>query len=93
MVQTARTARRLGRHVQLFASLATIAELAPVLSRLPVPLVIDHMGLAKDPAGPQFEALLDLVRGGHLGEAVGGPTASTGWTAIPWGGRPGRPAR
>lgn len=39
-----------GWHIQLFARPAHICQMAPLLQRLPVPLVIDHMGLL-DPAG------------------------------------------
>jgi len=59
--------RRLGWHVQLFAALETLAALAPVIAALEVPVVIDHMGLARAGNGTghvAFEALLRLVENG-----------------------------
>ena len=56
-----------GWHLQLFAHLESIVQIAPLLRRLGVPLVIDHMGLAKAALGPQqpgFTQLLDLVAAG-----------------------------
>lgn len=56
-----------GWHLQLFASLATISELHPVLRRLATTLVIDHMGMAQAALGqqqPGFDRLLDLVSNG-----------------------------
>jgi predicted TIM-barrel fold metal-dependent hydrolase len=59
--------RRLGWHIQVFASLHTIASLAPVIESLEVFIVIDHMGLAQADRGvrdPDFLALLSLVKSG-----------------------------
>lgn len=61
-------ARELGWHLQLLVGLRQLVELAPRLSRLPVPFVVDHMGhfavheiALNDPA---FETLVALVRDG-----------------------------
>jgi predicted TIM-barrel fold metal-dependent hydrolase len=63
----ARRVGRLGWHIQLFASLDTIAGLAPVIRSLDVPLVIDHMGMARAERGTdygEFETLLRLIESG-----------------------------
>ncbi|WP_390887762.1 amidohydrolase family protein [Comamonas antarctica] len=68
MLQTlARKIAGSGWHIQLFASPEQIVALAPVLQSLPVPLVIDHMGL-NDPAVPDTQAqalVLRLLETGH----------------------------
>ena len=54
----------LGWHVQVYVAAAQLAELAPRLSALPCPLVIDHMGYPDLKAGveqPGFRALLELL--------------------------------
>jgi predicted TIM-barrel fold metal-dependent hydrolase len=56
-----------GLHLQLFAALSAIEALYGVLRALPVPLVIDHMGLARGSLGaqqPGFDKLLKLVADG-----------------------------
>ena len=61
--------RDLKWHVQIFADLQQIAALAGTLESLPVPVIVDHFGLAKAAAGtnqPGFRALLDLVGGGNV---------------------------
>jgi predicted TIM-barrel fold metal-dependent hydrolase len=58
----------LGWHVQIFAGLPVIAALAGHFAAAPVPVVIDHMGLARAERGvdqPGFAALLALLRGGN----------------------------
>lgn len=65
--ETAERAAPLGWHIQLFAALEAVAELAPTLQSIGVPVVIDHMGMAKAHLGPRqpgFRPLLDLVAGG-----------------------------
>lgn len=65
--QTAERIKPYGWHLQLFAHLESIAELAPVLRRLDLPVVFDHMGMAKAAAGtgqPGFRELVDLVGDG-----------------------------
>jgi predicted TIM-barrel fold metal-dependent hydrolase len=65
----------LGWHVQLYAHAAAIAELEPVLRRLPVPLVVDHMGGVKAAAGgvehPGFRALVRLLENGAWAKLCG----------------------
>ncbi|HEY2134003.1 MAG TPA: amidohydrolase family protein [Acetobacteraceae bacterium] len=68
--EIARTMARvapLGWHIQLFAKLAVIDALADFLATSAVPVVIDHMGLARAELGvdqPGFAALLALLRSG-----------------------------
>jgi 2-pyrone-4,6-dicarboxylate lactonase len=65
--ETAERIKPFGWHLQVFANLESLAELAPLLQRLDVPLVIDHMGLAKAALGlaqPGFRQLLALVADG-----------------------------
>src|SRR5690606_17931334 len=57
----AQKVERLGWHIQIFAHPEQIVELSPVLSTLPVPLVIDHMGRI-DPAENETAAAFDVVR-------------------------------
>jgi predicted TIM-barrel fold metal-dependent hydrolase len=59
----------LGWHVQMFVSLDIIAAIAPLVRRLPVDVVFDHMGLAQAALGVAqlgFSALVDLMRGGGV---------------------------
>jgi predicted TIM-barrel fold metal-dependent hydrolase len=54
----------LGWHLQTFISLDIIAAIAPMVRRLPVEVVFDHMGLAlagRGLAQPGLTALLDLL--------------------------------
>jgi predicted TIM-barrel fold metal-dependent hydrolase len=65
---TARRIDRLGWHVQIFIDLAVIEQLAGRLRALPVPIVIDHMGLAQAAQGRTqrgLAALCDLVASGR----------------------------
>jgi predicted TIM-barrel fold metal-dependent hydrolase len=55
----------LGWHIQIYAALPVVAQLAEQIAGLPVPVVIDHFGspvAAKGVTQPGFAALLDLVR-------------------------------
>jgi 2-pyrone-4,6-dicarboxylate lactonase len=55
----------IGWHVDLYLEAALIDELAPRLEALPVPYVIDHMGVVDGAAGveqPAFQKLLSLLR-------------------------------
>ena len=59
--------RDLGWHLQLLLDARDLPELAPRLRRLPVPVVVDHMGhfpAALGVESPGFQALLSLVREG-----------------------------
>jgi 2-pyrone-4,6-dicarboxylate lactonase len=54
----------LGWHVVIYFEAADLADLREFFLSIPVPLVVDHMGrpdVTKDPAGPEFEAFLDLL--------------------------------
>jgi 2-pyrone-4,6-dicarboxylate lactonase len=64
----ARRIAPLGWHIQLFTAAPVIAEIAPRLRALPVPIVFDHMGGPDIAAGlsqPGFQALLALLRDGN----------------------------
>lgn len=73
-----------GWHIQLFARPEQIVALAPLLESLPVPLVIDHMGL-DDPKAPNLESRALVLRlleagntwvklsGAYMRSAVQGP--------------------
>jgi predicted TIM-barrel fold metal-dependent hydrolase len=65
---TARSIDRLGWHVQIFTDLQVIEQLAGRLRALPVPIVIDHMGLARAAHGLAqhgLAALCDLLASGR----------------------------
>jgi predicted TIM-barrel fold metal-dependent hydrolase len=54
----------LGWHIQIYAALPVVAQLAEQIASLPVPVVIDHFGVpvaAKGVEQPGFGAVLDLV--------------------------------
>ena len=56
-----------GWHLQLLLDARTLPELAPRIARLPVPVVVDHMGHFPATLGvesPGFQALLGLMRDG-----------------------------
>lgn len=56
-------------HAQIWAPAARLDELLPDLDRLPVPIVIDHLGMLNPGEGvtaPSFRRLLDRVRDGCL---------------------------
>lgn len=75
LAQTAHRIARLGWHLQVFADLSVIAGLARLLRALPVPVVIDHMGLAKGEMGtaqPGFDELCDLLASGACWVKVSG---------------------
>ena len=58
---------RLGWHIQIYADPGIIAPIAPVIRRLQVPVVLNHMAGVRDHQGvghPDFVALLDLLSGG-----------------------------
>lgn len=64
-----------GWHLQLFAENALVAELESVLADAPMDVVIDHMGLPDARAGlgqPGFQALLRLLRRGHVWAKLAG---------------------
>ena len=54
-----------GWHVVIYLDPETVAEFTPILTKLPLSYVIDHMGTVKAAKGldqPNFNALLDLAR-------------------------------
>jgi predicted TIM-barrel fold metal-dependent hydrolase len=56
-----------GWHLQVYTRLSVVAALHEQLTRLPIPLVLDHFGGAQSTEGPDqagFAALLSLVRSG-----------------------------
>jgi predicted TIM-barrel fold metal-dependent hydrolase len=64
----ARRIAPLGWHIQVYADGATLAGIAPELAKLPVDVVVDHIGGVKADLGiahPQFQALLRLLDSGR----------------------------
>ncbi|MDP3415616.1 amidohydrolase [Falsiroseomonas sp.] len=64
----ARRMADLGWHMQIFASAAQIAELAPVLRAAPCPVVFDHFGqlpLADWASHPAWAVVMELVQAGR----------------------------
>jgi 2-pyrone-4,6-dicarboxylate lactonase len=58
-----------GWHLQLFVENAALVALEPALTAAPVDIVVDHMGLPDARNGvsqPGFQALLRLLRHGHI---------------------------
>lgn len=82
---------RLDWHVQLFVDGAGQLEaMAPRLKDLPVDVVVDHMGHFPPESGvdhPGFQALLDLVRGGHCWVKLSGSYRVSNERA-PWADMP-----
>jgi predicted TIM-barrel fold metal-dependent hydrolase len=69
MRSAAAMAEKMGWHIQTYTTLGMIAALCGVIGSLPVPLVVDHFGLADPAAGlgqPGFAELLDLVAQGKV---------------------------
>ena len=65
----------LGWHLQLWIDARDLPELAPALARVPVPVVVDHMGRMEFTHGtrhPGFQALLRGVGEGRLWSKVSG---------------------
>jgi predicted TIM-barrel fold metal-dependent hydrolase len=65
----------LGWHLQLYAHGAELLALEETLARLPVPVVVDHMGGVKTAEGgaesPAFQALIRLLKGGAWAKLCG----------------------
>lgn len=58
----------LGWHIQIVCASSVVADIAPSVGHLPIPLVFDHFGGAVAAEGVQqkgFQALLELVRAGN----------------------------
>ena len=76
-----RRAGPLGWHVQIFADLDLIAALGPVLRGIGIPVVIDHMALARPAPGtaqPGFADLCELLAGGHCWVKLAGADRISG---------------
>jgi predicted TIM-barrel fold metal-dependent hydrolase len=81
----ARRLAPLGWHIQVYTEGETLAEMAPALARLPVPIVIDHCGGVMAGLGldhPQFKALLGLLDSGNAWIKVCSYRVSS--TGQPW---------
>jgi len=76
----ARKVHPLGWHVQVYATGDKIVELAPVLSRLPTPVVIDHLGRLPPSQGinhPAYAAVRKLLDGGRTWMKLSGAYLNT----------------
>jgi predicted TIM-barrel fold metal-dependent hydrolase len=81
----ARRIEPLGWHIQVYTEGETLAEMAPVLTKLPVEIVIDHCGGVRAGLGlehPQFHALLGLLDSGNAWIKVCSYRVSS--TGQPW---------
>lgn len=69
-----------GWHIQVFASLASIAGAAEAIRAAPVPVVLDHMGLARPGSvgGADFARLLSLLSDGRCWVKLSGADRITG---------------
>ena len=66
----------LGWHLQVFVTLDIIAAIAPLVRRLPVDVVFDHMGMARAARGvaqPGLSTLVDLMQTGRVWVKLSGP--------------------
>jgi 2-pyrone-4,6-dicarboxylate lactonase len=57
--------QKLGWHVVMYFEAEDIAELTPIIAKLPVPVVIDHMArpdVAQSVNGPAFDSFLQLMQ-------------------------------
>ena len=71
----ARLVAPLGWHLQLFVAPHMLLALERAIAACPVPVVIDHMGLPDAAGGlkqPGFQALLELVKRGHIWAKLAG---------------------
>jgi len=59
--EAAALAAPLGWHVQTYTNLPMVASLRDTIRTLPVPLIVDHFGLASAARGPAQEGFEDLV--------------------------------
>lgn len=77
----ARRCASLGWHLQIYAEGAQLPDLAPRLARLPVEVVVDHMGGVRTGDGleaPGFQALLRLLESGRAWVKICGYRISSG---------------
>ncbi|MEW6256598.1 MAG: amidohydrolase family protein [Pseudomonadota bacterium] len=66
----------LGWHIEVLLDVRALAVIGPRFARLPVEVVVEHMGWAYTPAGPQepgFQTLLALMRDGRAWTKLSGP--------------------
>jgi predicted TIM-barrel fold metal-dependent hydrolase len=61
LCEAAALAVPLGWHVQTYTNLLMVAALRDTIRALPVPLVVDHFGLASAAKGPEQEGFKDLL--------------------------------
>ena len=76
-----------GWHLQLLLDARALPELAPRIARLPVPVVVDHMGHFPARLGigsPGFQALLGLVRDGAWVKLSGAYRLADAPKDAPW---------
>ncbi|MCK8783469.1 amidohydrolase family protein [Roseomonas sp. NAR14] len=76
----ARRLAPLGWHIQIYARGEQLIGLAPALQRLPVPVVLDHMGgvqSSRGVASPEFRALLGLLESGRAWVKLSGYRSSS----------------
>jgi predicted TIM-barrel fold metal-dependent hydrolase len=76
LVTLAHKVAALGWHVQVLARPGTLVELAPVLRSLPVPLVVDHLGLLRSTDGADrdaFHLVRELLDGGRTWMKLSAP--------------------
>jgi predicted TIM-barrel fold metal-dependent hydrolase len=72
---------RLGWHIQMSVAPSFLVDLEPVAERLPVPLVLEHMGrlnAATFRSQPGFSALCNLLRSGRAWVKLSGAYRATG---------------
>lgn len=77
----ARRIEPLGWHVQIYAGLDLVAQLARVVRESPVPIVFDHMAGARatrTPDDPRFQTLLELLGEGRCWVKLSGADRVTG---------------
>jgi predicted TIM-barrel fold metal-dependent hydrolase len=81
MEETADLIAPFGWHLQLLLDGRELVELAPRLRKLPVPIVVDHMGRVPAQLGvqhPGFQALLALMGEGNCWVKLSGPYIASG---------------
>ncbi|HEX3756740.1 MAG TPA: amidohydrolase family protein, partial [Rhizomicrobium sp.] len=61
----ARRVAPLGWHIQFNMPPEQLVQLEPVLLRLPVPVIIDHLGRATDTVSAHYKTVRKLLDGGH----------------------------
>ncbi len=69
--------RRLSWALQLYIALSQVTELAPIIPKLGVPVVIDHIGAPEPDKGPGrgqpgYSDLIELLRGGQVWTKLSG---------------------